>query len=118
MKITRGLTIAFLAVMLIMVSAYVASAQSGAGSIQGTVQDTTHAVIPAASIKVLNTATGVVSTTTSNKVGFYQVPGLFTGSYRVSVTAPGMKTYTTSIDLLVSQDAFINPVMVPGSVTQ
>lgn len=118
MKFVRMLVIASLTVMLIMANAHPASAQSGAGSIQGTVQDATHAVISGASIHVINTATGVVSTTTSNKVGFYQVPGLFTGRYRVTVTTPGMKTYTTLIDLLVSQDAVINPVMTPGSVTQ
>ena len=95
-----------------------ALAQSGAGSIQGTVQDATHAVIPGASIRVVNTATGVVSTTKSNKVGFYQVPGLFTGLYTVTVSAPGMKIYKTSIQLLVAQNAVISPVMTPGAVTQ
>ena len=93
-------------------------AQSGAGSIQGTVQDATHAVIPGAAIHVVNRATGVMTDTKSNNVGFYQVPGLFTGLYTVTVTAPGMKTYKTSIQLLVAQDAVIDPVLAAGSVTQ
>jgi hypothetical protein len=93
-------------------------AQSGAGSIQGTVKDPTGAVIPSAAITVTNRATNVKSTTTSNSVGFYQVPGLFTGTYTVSVTARGMKTYNRSIKLLVDQTAVINPVMTAGSVTQ
>lgn len=95
-----------------------ALAQSGAGSIQGTVTDSTGAVIPGASIHVANMATAVAADTQTNSVGFYQVPGLFTGSYSVDVTAPGMKTYKTSIELLVAQAAVINATMVAGAVTQ
>ena len=93
-------------------------AQSGAGSIQGTVPDSTGAVIPAASIDVVNVATGVKTDTKSNGVGFYQVPELFTGTYQVAVNASGMKTYTTSIQLLVAQNAVINPVLTAGAITQ
>jgi hypothetical protein len=95
-----------------------ALAQSGAGSIQGTVTDATGAVIPAASIHVVGEKTNVASNTKSSSIGFYQVPDLFTGGYAVTVSAPGFKTYTTRIDLLVSQDAVINPVMTVGSETQ
>jgi hypothetical protein len=91
-----------------------AVAQSGAGSIQGTVTDSTGAVIPGASIHVINQATSVAADTKSNDVGFYQVPDLFTGSYSITVTAPGMKTYKTAIELLVAQSAVINPTMTAG----
>ena len=95
-----------------------AKAQSGAGSIQGTVTDSTGAVIPGATIRVVNQATNSNTDTTSNAVGFYQVPALFTGKYTVTVTAPGMKTYRTSIELLVAQNANINPALTAGDVTQ
>jgi hypothetical protein len=95
-----------------------AVAQSGAGSIQGTVTDSTGAVIPGALIHVVNVATNVAADAKSNGVGFYQVPELFTGTYNVTVTAPGMKTYKTSIELLVAQSADINPAMSTGAVTQ
>ncbi len=99
-------------------SAGSAIAQSGAGSIQGTVMDSTGAVIPGAAIHVVNLATNVAADTKSNSVGFYQVPGLFTGTYKITVRAPNMKTYVTRIQLLVSQAAVINPVMSAGAVTQ
>ena len=66
-----------------------AIAQSGAGSIQGTVTDSTGAVIPGASIHVVNQGTNIAVDTKSNAVGFYQIPDLFTGTYVVTVTAPG-----------------------------
>lgn len=95
-----------------------APAQSGAGSIQGTVTDSTGAVVPGAAIQVVNQGTGVVVNSKSNSAGFYQAPGLFTGSYVVTSSAPGMKTYKTTIQLLVDQNAVINPVLTPGRVTQ
>ncbi len=95
-----------------------ALAQSGAGAIQGTVTDPTGAVIPRASVHIANQATNVSTDTTTNSVGFYQVPGLFTGSYTVSASAPGMRTSKQTIDLLVGQTAVINPRLTPGAVTQ
>jgi hypothetical protein len=92
-------------------------AQSGAGSIQGTVMDSTGAVIPSAAIQVKNIATGVVSNTTSNGVGFYQVPSLFVGTYSLRVSSQGMSTYETSIELQVGQTAMINPILSPGTVS-
>ena len=95
-----------------------ALAQSGAGSIQGTVTDPTGAVIIGASIRVVNHATGVAIDTKSNSVGFYQVPELFTGTYVVSVTAAGMKTYNQTLELLVGQNAVFNVSLSAGAVTQ
>ena len=93
-------------------------AQSGVGSIQGTITDSTGAVIPGAAIHVVNLATSVAADTKSNSVGFYQVPGLFTGTYTVTATAPGMKTYKQTIELLVNQNAVINASLSAGAVTQ
>jgi hypothetical protein len=95
-----------------------ALAQSGTGSIQGTVTDATGAVIPGASIHVVQQGTNATFDTKSNGVGFYQVPGLFTGTYDVTITAPGMKTYKSTVELQVAQAANINPSMSAGSVTQ
>ena len=41
-------------------------AQSGAGTIQGTIQDATAAAIPGTAVQALNQATGVVIVTTTN----------------------------------------------------
>jgi hypothetical protein len=96
----------------------IALAQSGAGSIEGTVTDATGAALPGVSIHVVNQANGVATDAKSNSVGFYQVPDLFTGAYDVTITASGFKAYTTRIELLVAQNAVINPVMTAGPVTQ
>ena len=92
--------------------------QSGQGAIQGTVIDPTGAVIPHAAVHIANKATGVALDTEANGVGFYQIPGLNTGTYTVSISAPNMKTNQRTIDLLVDQTAVINATLTPGAESQ
>lgn len=113
-----GLVLALSAAIALVLCGSPAVAQSGAGSIQGTVTDATGAVIPGASISVVNTATNILTKTTANEVGFYQVPGLFTGTYEITITAPGMRAYKRSLQLLVAQNAVIDASMTAGAVTQ
>ena len=70
-----------------------AQAQSGAGSISGTVQDPTGAVVPGATITVTNTATKVSQTTQSSSAGVYTFPILPVGQYSVEVSQGGFKPY-------------------------
>src|SRR6516165_8923606 len=93
-------------------------AQSGAGSIQGTIQDATGAVVPTCAVQVINQKTGVTNHTTANEVGFYSVPGLFAGSYTITFRAPGMNKYQASLTLQDAQVAVLNPKLAVGDVTQ
>jgi len=93
-------------------------AQSGAGTIQGTVRDASGSAIPAAKIHVINQATAVYNDTTSNSEGFYAVQGLFVGDYTVTFTAPGMKKYQTVIQLQNAQVAILDPKLTVGDVAE
>ena len=62
-------------------------------------QDSGGAAIPSAEVHVVNTATGVANDTKSNGVGFYAIPGLFTGTYTITFASPGMKKFQQTIDL-------------------
>src|SRR5262245_53738255 len=93
-------------------------AQSGAGSIQGTIQDATGAAVPACPIHVVNQKTGVTTDTTPNEVGFYSVPGLFAGTYTITFSAPGMKKYEANIILQNAQVAIMNPKLSVGDVAE
>jgi len=113
---TKKIRLALLAASLLLPAGLLA--QSGAGSIQGTVQDASSAAIPSCAIHIVNQATGVTNTATSNASGFYAVPGLFAGSYTVTFTAPGMKKYQTVVSLLDAQVAVLNPKLTVGEVTE
>ena len=111
-----GALAAVLAGMLIQPAALLA--QSGAGSIQGTIEDATGAAVPACGVHVVNQKTGVTTDTTSNAVGFYSVPGLFAGDYTVSFSSPGMKKYETNLTLQNAQVAIISPRLSVGDVAE
>jgi hypothetical protein len=66
-----------------------ASAQTNHGSINGTVTDTTGAVVSGATVKATNTATGTPTTTTSNSDGIYFLPNLDPGTYSVEFSRDG-----------------------------
>ncbi len=106
------------AVLMLLTGSAAVHGQSGAGSIQGTVMDSTGAVIQGATIHIVNQATNVASDTKSNDVGFYVVPDLFVGTYSVTVSAPSMKTSVQVTELQGNQTRVINPIMTPGAVSQ
>jgi hypothetical protein len=66
-------------------------AQTDRGAIRGTVQDSTGAAIPGATITTTNVDTGVQSTAVSGDSGTYNIPNLRAGNYTVSAEARGFK---------------------------
>ncbi|HTA47649.1 MAG TPA: carboxypeptidase regulatory-like domain-containing protein [Bryobacteraceae bacterium] len=71
---------------------FVSSAQLNLGSISGSVTDPTGAVVPNASVTVLDQARGVTRTLTTDSAGEYAAPSLVPGDYTVRATAPGFST--------------------------
>src|SRR5579863_343740 len=64
------------------------------GSIVGTVQDASGAVVPAAAVSMVNTGTGQTHTATTSSAGVYSLPNLPEGSYDLTVTIKGFRSYT------------------------
>ena len=114
--VSRKISFAMLAASLFLPAGLLA--QSGAGSIQGTVQDASSAPIPGCAVHVVNTNTGVAVDTTSNSSGFYAAPGLFAGNYTVTFTAPGMKKYQATVALQDAQNAVLSPKLTVGDVAE
>jgi len=64
-------------------------AQNSNSTVQGTVQDTSGAVVPGATVDLTNVGTGQTLTTTSKSDGFYNFTNLSPSNYKVSVTMQG-----------------------------
>ena len=60
------------------------------GTVRGTVTDSAGAIIPGASVTITDTSTGAVRQTTTNGQGNYEMFGLKSGTYTVTITAAGM----------------------------
>ena len=112
----RLLSICLLALM----SAGLLYGQGGAtGTILGTVTDNTGAILPGANVEVTNVATGVALKVVTSTSGDYSVSNLNSGVYRITVTAKGFgNSVTDNVTVTVAQQARVNTVMNPGSVSQ
>ncbi len=67
--------------------------QSDRGTITGTVSDPAGAVVPAAAVEARNTETAAVYPVAASSTGNYTIPELPSGTYELTVTAPGFKKF-------------------------
>jgi len=92
---------------------------AGQGALQGTVTDSTGAVIPNATVKISNDATNIETTRSSNATGLYVISPVQPGSYTVTISAPGFKTIVQQnvvVDAL--QSRVFNPALSIGQESE
>ena len=107
-----------LGLSMLMVVAGLAWGQEAA-SISGTVQDSTGAVIAAASVTIRNIETGAVRTLATNSVGYYRALSLPVGQYEIDIQSPGFRAVKkTGISLVVGQQAVVNVSLMPGQTSE
>ena len=85
----------FIGICLGLAAASTAWAQQAA--LSGTVQDTTGAVLPGASVKLTSKAQGTVRDIITNEAGVYQFSFLPPGVYDLEISLPGFRTLTRRI---------------------
>src|ERR1700730_6412708 len=104
-----------------MLMSHSALAQAGSGRRAGSVKDTTGALISGSSVTLVNTATGVTQTTTSNGEGVFNFPVVPVGQYELDVTASGFTPYkqTSKIEIDVNTALTIDvPLQVAQASTE
>jgi len=94
-------------------------AQITTSAVNGTVTDGTGAVVPGASISVVNTATGVEYRATTDGQGAFHVTQLPPGSYTLQVSKTGFQTQNIqAFKLFVDQQFQQNITLAVGQTTQ
>src|SRR5215470_15608353 len=89
------------------------------GSISGTVQDPTGAVVPKAHVVLKDTKTGITRETTSTDVGTFLFSDLAVGVYEVTVAAPGFKSETLSnVSVSTSQTTDVRISLELGATSE
>jgi len=78
--------------LVLAVMAVAGMAQITTTGIRGIVRDPSGAVVPNATIKVTDNATGIEQTTVSSSDGGFLFPNLQFGAYKLTVTAAGFQT--------------------------
>ena len=91
------------------------AAQTGLGVVQGTVQDSSKAVIPNAKVTLTDAATAVARNSKTNAAGIYYFGGPI-GPYTLVVESSGFKKWEGTLTLQAGQTAVIDLTMQIGSL--
>ena len=92
---------------------------AGEGSLQGTVTDSTGAVVPNAKVTATNSATNLAAARTTTSAGFFNISPLLPGTYSVKIEADGFKTLQQDnvvVDAL--QTRTISPIISVGAAAE
>jgi hypothetical protein len=114
----RNLASTLLLVLALLLSSTVLRADV-TGSILGTVHDSTQAVVAGARIVATNVQTNLNQETVSAADGSYRILALPAGVYKLTVTAPGFRTFTeTDIEVKVNDQLHFDVTLSVGSVAE
>ena len=110
----------FVALLLVYAAAVIElRAQVDTATIVGTVQDSSGAIVPSATVTATEVDTNVAVSTRADASGNFVITPLKAGRYSVAVEAPGFKKETrTGIVLQVQDRLRVNFTLQVGAVTE
>jgi hypothetical protein len=92
---------------------------SATTSLSGSVVDADGGAIPGATVTIKNNATGVTVEAVSNSTGRFAFPGLAVGTYTVTVSLTGFKTFVASdVRLLAARPGEVTAKLEIGALTE
>src|SRR2546428_4745639 len=94
-------------------------AQGFAGTITGTVKDTSGAAVPGAAVTVKHLETGLTRAVEADATGNYSIASLPVGEYELTAEQMGFqREVRRGINLVVGQEAVVNLTLQVGSIVQ
>ena len=115
--VVTGMAISF--VLLLCVANAAAQTSRVGASLEGTVSDSSRAVIPQATITFHNTLTNRSRTVTTDDQGFFRADQLAVGTYEVRLERTGFATYRhAGIFLSLGQTIHLDIVLSPASASE
>ena len=94
-------------------------AQSGRGTITGTVTDSSGAIVPNADITITNKANGEETKAKTTTPKLFRAPYLEPGTYSVAASVKGFKTATRdNVQVLLAQTVTLDFTLELGEVTE
>src|SRR5437870_12679160 len=87
----RMTTFVFSTTLVVLLFSIALFAQGNFGRVLGSVKDSTGAVIPGATVSIIDKDRGLARTLTTDEAGQYNAPNLIPGTYTVRAELPGFK---------------------------
>src|SRR3984893_14850077 len=110
--------LSFTCLFFLLVQTKTVFGQVDQGSVSGTIQDASGAVVPNAKVTLLNKDVGLSLETTPEGIGEYIFTPVRIGNYSLSVTAPGFFTTTQeNLQVSVQQHLKVNVELKTGATT-
>ena len=110
---------AFFAAMALLLAGAPARSQTDRATLEGTVKDTSGAVISGATVTVNEVSTGISQERKTNSNGYYRFPGLAVGQYTVEVSNPSFKTQVLQdVVLVVGETHTLDVALAVGDVSE
>jgi outer membrane receptor protein involved in Fe transport len=96
-----------------------AMGQATAGSVLGTVRDSTSAVVPGATVTITDVGKGTKKSMKTDATGNYSFPSLIPGTYSISVEMNGFKrSVRQNFQLDIDQKADLDFTLEPGGASE
>jgi len=106
-------------VLLACIPGFGLAQNTNSGDIRGTVTDATGAVIPGATVTLLNVDTGVSKSLTTNQAGLYDAVSILPGRYRITFSKEGFeKLVRDGVTLGVGAPLSVDAQMTVGTAQQ
>jgi hypothetical protein len=106
-------------ILLCLAFCFSSYAQTPTAVVTGTVLDSSGAVVPGATVKVVNQDTNIVSAKQTNGAGLFTIINLLPGRYVLTVTKAGFKTVALPVfELEVNQTLNQSITMPVGAATE
>ena len=115
----RNLSMALVAVGILLVASIPAVGQVLTASVDGTVRDPTGALIPGVEITLTNTETNAARETVTNDSGLFVFPQVRRGLYRIATEMPGFSSaLVEGVQVAVDTPATVDIVLELGTVNE
>src|SRR5215470_7022086 len=110
---------ALFALLIALTLSQMGNAQVLYGSIVGNVKDTSEAAVSGATVKIVHKETNQVRETVTNSDGSFNFPTVQTGSYEITVSKQGFKTYARAgIDVTLNNITRSDVKLEVGAVSE
>ncbi|MGA8069326.1 MAG: carboxypeptidase-like regulatory domain-containing protein, partial [Terriglobales bacterium] len=117
-QVSVKISVKILWVLLVMVLGSGAALAQFSSSIEGTVTDSTGAIVASAQVVLTAVDTGVTNSTETNSAGYYRFPSLGPGTYKVTATVKGFASVTeANIQLTALSVRDVSLTLRPADVT-
>jgi hypothetical protein len=107
-----------LAALLMLMTAAFSQSTGNAGSITGTVADATGAVVPSATVTIVNPISAYTRTVTSDDAGKFNFPNVPLNPYRLTVTLMGFANFSQDVEVRSSVPASVKVVLKIGASSE